>query len=462
MPLTWEHQTVPSEGAKPPAAFPDSTHHERSLLRIMHLSPLYPRILVIYRHFGADCRMRDAVYSHLHTLDGLPAASILYFNAALGVPSWLRHYGPHAVVLHTTFLGMRWLPLFPLVRRQSHWLAELNVPVVALPQDEYDHAHILDQWLSEMGTSSVYSNFGSDHWPMLYPVVSKRARMHECLTGYISSETAERVANGVKDWRERTYDVVYRATRLPYWFGTHGQLKHEIADVTIACASAMGLKYDISTDPQDTILGADWLSFLGSGRAVVGTESGSSVLDPTGAIRHRIRALLRQSPGLTLAEISEHMPPGWDQHAFLALSPRHLEAVITKTCQILVDGRYSGVLVPGRHYISLRRDFSNMRDALASLVDGDRCRERVDQAYRDVWLSGKYTYLAFGGRILEEIMAGHGLQRRAVPTPSAASLFAVARLAAARGLLAGRLAGFFVNTMRGIRHYRRQNCATRP
>ena len=40
------------------------------------------------------------------------------------------------------------------------------------------------------------------------------------------------------------------------------------------------------------------------------------------------------------------MPSGWDSYAFFAISPRHLEAVITKTAQVLVEGRYSGVLEP--------------------------------------------------------------------------------------------------------------------
>ena len=29
---------------------------------------------------------------------------------------------------------------------------------------------------------------------------------------------------------ERAHDLVYRAARLPYWFGSHGQLKHRIGD----------------------------------------------------------------------------------------------------------------------------------------------------------------------------------------------------------------------------------------
>jgi len=101
-----------------------------------------------------------------------------------------------------------------------------------------------------------------------------------------------------------------------------------------------------------------------SGRAVIGAESGSSVLDARGEIQRRIGRLLAEQPGLSFEEVDAQMPDGWDSYAFFAMSPRHLEAVITKTAQVLVEGRYSGVLEPGRHYIPLRRDLANLDEAL--------------------------------------------------------------------------------------------------
>ena len=61
-----------------------------------------------------------------------------------------------------------------------------------------------------------------------------------------------------------------------------------------------------------------------------------------------------------------------------AISPRHLEACATRTCQVLVEGEYSGVLRPGEHYIPVRKDLSNLDDVL----EHDRvwiCR-RIDVA----------------------------------------------------------------------------------
>ena len=41
------------------------------------------------------------------------------------------------------------------------------------------------------------------------------------------------------------------------------------------------------------------------------------------------------------------------------ISPRHFEAAAFRVCQVLFEGRYAGVMEPMRHYIPLRKDFSN-------------------------------------------------------------------------------------------------------
>ena len=158
----------------------------------------------------------------------------------------------------------------------------------------------------------------------------------------------------------RDVDIVYRARNLPYHVGHHGQLKHEIAQIVEPAARALGLRTDISTDIRDTKYGDAWFEFLASGRCVIGTESGSSALDPVGAIR-RFEAEWRPShPDATFEEFSALQEPGWDDYDFTAISPRLFEAAQTKTAQLLVEGDYDGILEPETHYFPLRADFSNL------------------------------------------------------------------------------------------------------
>jgi hypothetical protein len=221
----------------------------------------------------------------------------------------------------------------------------------------------------------------------------------------------------------RRYDIVYRARHLPYWLGSHSQLKHRIGEVVAEHGPAHGLRTDISTRLQETILGDAWLDFLATGRVTIGAESGSSVLDRRGEIRDRVDEILAVEPTLSFDEVSARMPPGWDDYSFFAISPRHLEAVVTKTAQILVEGNYSGALEAGRHYIPVRADFTDLDDALEQARDPRRLAEVADCAYEDVYESGRYSAARLGGlveRILREHVRPSGRGRRAGLFPAAA------------------------------------------
>ena len=163
---------------------------------------------------------------------------------------------------------------------------------------------------------------------------------------------------------------------------------------------------DISSRPQETILGDAWLEFMGSGRATVGTESGSSVLDRRGEIKAAIDDVLLENPSATFEEVSARMPAGWDDYRFLAVSPRHFEAVVTKTAQVLVRGHYSGVLVPERHYVPVEPDFSNLDEALEKVQDKAEIARMAERTYEDVYLSGRYTYARLT-RLVDDILHMH-------------------------------------------------------
>jgi hypothetical protein len=363
--------------------------------------------------------MRLAVRQHLHLLDGR-GARVLYRNAIDPAPARLAWTAPDLCILHTTFLShARWNYSFEDYREKFRWVAKLDCPKVALPQDEYDNAGVMDDWLLELGVTSVYSCFGRSQWQTLYPKVSHRATCHETLTGFIDADAAAALAGRIVPHAQRPCDVVYRARKLPYWLGHHGQLKHRIGEVVRERAGSLGLKTDISTRPEDTIFGDGWLDFLMSGRAVVGAESGSSVLDARGEIQRRISRLLAEQPDLTFDEVDAQMPAGWDSYTFFAISPRHLEAVITKTAQVLVEGRYSGALEPERHYIPVRRDFSNLDEALERLHDVEAVEAMTERAYQDVYLSGRNDLAVLADQLLAEAQAP---RRRQVALP-----FALAR-----------------------------------
>ncbi len=96
---------------------------------------------------------------------------------------------------------------------------------------------------------------------------------------------------------------------------------------------------------------------------------------------------------------------GWDDYRFFALSPRHFEAILTKTCQVLVEGRYDGILEAEKHYIPLKRDFSNLEEVLEKVQDKAAVQVMAERAYEDIYLSGKYTYRTFASDIERALLS---------------------------------------------------------
>ncbi|MGE0275052.1 MAG: hypothetical protein AB7G68_00730 [Nitrospiraceae bacterium] len=372
------------------------------------------RILVLYWENNPD-RCRLTVRQHLYALQVYTEKhQIIYWNACLGIPAWFRWMpGTDVVILHTTLLCMRWgdPAEFRELKERMAWLSTLDVVKIAVPQDEYDHAEILDEWLYNLGISVVFSNFGDESRQLLYPRSIETAAFLQCFTGYIDQNTAEALRPRLRPLKNRALDIVYRARRLPYWFGSHGQMKHEISDVVGEAARRRGLVVDMSTKDEDAVLGEQWLGFLSSSRAVLGCESGSSVLDARGMVREEIRRAMQANPVLTFDEVSRRMPVGWDSYEFFAISPRHFEAVMTKTGQVLLEGRYNGVLQAWRHYIPLKRDFSNLDQVLDVVRDTDRLQQMVDRTYEEIVERGRYTYRQFAETI--EVTAESVLAKRA-------------------------------------------------
>src|SRR5438552_10006941 len=191
-----------------------------------------PMTLVRVAHFTPRPRaVRLTTARHLQAVTAVRGAEVLSYNAVHRLPSWLRRLRFDAVVLHTTFLCLRWNVWFEQLRPRSEWLAEVDALKIALPQDDYHHAHTLDSWLDDLGVTVVGTALDETHRAELYPRLSGKVAFYDVLTGYIDEVAAEEIAPRLRPPRERPYDVVYRARHLPYWLGSHGQLKHLVGEV---------------------------------------------------------------------------------------------------------------------------------------------------------------------------------------------------------------------------------------
>lgn len=365
-------------------------------------------ILVVY-----SCRtfpLRSTSWNHLYFLQKYSGHRCFYVNIAVqGLPRYLWKVPFDLIVFDTLFFS-RWKRTAFLRRvEQARALRQLDAVRIALPQDEFISADILSGSINELGIDVVFSVAPPSEWPKIYPTVDPcQVAFYQVLTGYLDDEVVANISALERQPRKRTIDIGYRVAGRPYlWFGRHGYLKQRIAEVFQAKAPPKGLAIDISTRDEDAILGDGWYEFLLRCKYTIGAEGGTSILDWDGSIHEETSNYVARHPQATFEEVEAACFPNRDgTFQLFAMGPRHLEACATKTCQVLTTGNYNGVLEPGKHYIELKKDFSNI-DQVLELMAEDRLRAEItERAYQDIVASGKYSYKRFVEFILECSLPG--------------------------------------------------------
>jgi hypothetical protein len=60
-------------------------------------------------------------------------------------------------------------------------------------------------------------------------------------------------------------------------------------------------------------------------------------------------------------------------------------------------------MMPGVHYIEVKKDYSNIKSVIAQLHDVKHCAQIAENAYRDLVQTGKYTYRMFAKKVIDHI-----------------------------------------------------------
>ncbi|MCB8820159.1 GAS domain-containing protein [Microvirga rosea] len=288
-----------------------------------------------------------------------------------------------AIFLDVSFLCWRWtrthITFEDFIEKYS-WVATSSAPKLAFPQDDYDHHQVLDDWLSEWNVDAVFTPLAS-HGNVLFPKMASKALIEPFQTGFVDDADIRQSEKFNIPLAQRSMDVVYRARLLPAKFGCLGRLKSLVAEVFAPKLLDAGFKIDISTDPEKTIFGDRWLDFLGSSRFVLGSPSGSSVLDPVGEIGQRIDRYIADHPQADFDEVYRAcVPDSAALHWMAAISPRVMEAGLTRTCQVLVRGEY-GPMEAEKHYIPIEPDFSNLDAVMEQMRDIAEAQRIADRCY---------------------------------------------------------------------------------
>ena len=368
-------------------------------------------VLILYAN--DQWRQRQTVRDHLYSFRRYSHdCRFIYLNAA---KPWrlFKQLGTlqfDAIILHYTFLALRFSHGW---QRDSEVflqkIASLPGKKVLIAHDEYSETQALWKTARVCNASIIYTSCPPRDYPSVFPAeqLPSDTQIKTVFTGYVDDKSLKKLDKRAIPLALRPLDIGYRALESSFLFGVHGQTKTQLAQEVLTASRALGFKTDIRltyNGDVNTLKGRYWLRFLASCVASPGCLGGSSLLDTDGAVKKRVLAYRVAHPSASFEEVARECYKGADGtiQAFL-LGPRHFECAMTRTCQLLVEGDYQGVFLPGIHYIEIKKNYSNLPEVLHKVKDRAYCQEVADRCHRDIAASGKYSYSRFVSDIIHSL-----------------------------------------------------------
>lgn len=271
-------------------------------------------------------------------------------------------------------------------------LIRYNGKKILFVQDDYDNTSETKRFIRRCNIGVVLSIVPDSNIDKAYPPRAfPNTFFLSILTGYISEEMKK---HKVKKISERKTYVGYRGREIGWWYGDLGQDKLNIGIKVKEKLNTKNIRIDIEWDNAHRIYMDRWLDWMASLKATLATQSGSNVFDEHGRIKKNILVIKRLFPNLTYKQAHWlFMKKEEGKIKTEILSPKMLEAISLKTALIMFEGNYSdGLLVPGKHFIELKRDYSNLDDIISLLKNDDEIQRRVDFAYDDIVNEYAFSY----------------------------------------------------------------------
>lgn len=198
-----------------------------------------------------------------------------------------------------------------------------------------------------------------------------------------------------RDRKDRPIDIGYRSYDSPVYLG-HNE-RRLLAEFFSDYASGQNLTIDISLDPKDRFEESAWADFLNRCKGQLGSEAGGDFFELTDETRLKINQYITDHPNAPMQDIYQRFFAHYANPVPLrVISGRNIEAAGTKTVQILFEGDYNGYLKPDEHYISLKKDFSNIDEVMRKFRDEAYCHAITENAYALVHRELTYEKLLDG------------------------------------------------------------------
>lgn len=357
------------------------------------------RVLVIYAN--TDTVMRVSVSLLLYCFEKyLTDCEVYYHNAIFNRAPILSLYRKvDYVIFHHSVTTVWNRPRY--TKKICSWSScdFGDAKKIALMQDEYKNVDLLRKFINEVMIDSVFTLSPPSQWVSLYgqDAVDK-AILKQYLAGYIEIPSDQSHRS-----KQRDIDIGYRAdwNKMHVKLGKTGLLKRDIAFEVSKLSLNLNITTDIKIGSEYFIKGHAWSFFLSRCRYVIGVPSGSSVLDKYGEIEASLIQKLNINPDTDREILYNELVSNQEDSLVLeVLSPRHLEAMVNGCGQILIESDYNGLLKPWRHYLPLKRDFSNLEEILRLVSDEPLRLEMVRNCQNEIVNSEFLNYKTFAHSVI--------------------------------------------------------------
>lgn len=356
------------------------------------------KILILY---NGTQTYTNTVFDHVSSFGKFSKSQVSYASVEAGAHVAVDFAQFDVVIVHYSIR----VCFDQLSKSMSERLCRFDGLKVLFIQDEYDNTHRAWHWIRQLGVSLVFTVVPPESIKRVYPPhYLPGVRFVSNLTGY-APDDAKDISTVIPPSQRKTL-IGYRARNLPIRYGALGFEKVEIGRLVKTYCDAKGLPTDIAWTEEARLYGDAWVRFLQTCRANLGSESGSNAFDWDGNLDNEIAQWRKVNPTASDAEAyAAVVAPNEIPGLMNQVSPRVFEAIANRIVLVLFEGSYSGVVAPDRHYLPLKKDGSNLPEIIAKLQDDVFVDEITERTYRDVLLSGHYSYSAFVEMVDGEIEA---------------------------------------------------------
>ncbi len=358
-------------------------------------------------------KVRNTLVEHLFSFKKYSSCSLDYLNVKREIPFWVNKKCYDFIILHYSFLAdERFVHNINPWKLKSKRVKEFDSIKIAIPQDEHQFSDRLFDLFSSAKIDIIYTLYNRDDDIKKVYLKSKTYNpiIKKVLTGYIDDNAIKFFKNS-PNLNKRKIDFAYRARSLMENHGRHASYKvlilKKLKKYLDQKAFNNDIEYgddDISSLLKSTKLGKDWFKFLISSKFILGSESGASLLDVDGSIQKKVFEFKFKNPKASFNEIEKNCFKNIDFNvSYFMMGPKNFEAILSKTLQILIEGEYNNILKPSKHYIELKKDFSNIDEIIKITNDLNFCQKFVDDAKEDILKNKRLYYKNFVEDILMDI-----------------------------------------------------------